>query len=227
MVRSTRLKVAVMFSGGKDSCYSVWLVQHQAWDVSKLVTVKPEAPDSWMFHYPNVEWTGLQARSMGFQHIMVSAGADELRGLEDTLRAMKRDEGVEGIVTGAVASDYQKSRFDNLCERVGLKSFSPLWHKKPEILVDDLVDAGFRIVMSGVAASGLDESWLGTELTRSEWANLKELSSRLGLHLSGEGGEYETFVVDAPHFSKRIRILESDRIWDGQSGRLVITKASL
>ncbi len=221
------MRVAVMFSGGKDSCYSVWLTQHQAWDIAKLVTVKPEAPDSWMFHYPNVEWTGLQACSMGLQQVMVASGADELESLAETLRAMKRDEGIEGLVTGAVASDYQKSRFDNLCDRVGLKSFSPLWHKKPEVLVSDLLSAGFRMVMSGVAASGLDESWLGKELSRIEWERLKELSERRGFHLSGEGGEYETFVIDAPHFSRSISIMDSERVWDGQSGRLVIRKASL
>ena len=95
------------------------------------------------------------------------------------------------------------------------------------MLVDDLVNAGFRIVMSSVAASGLDESWLGTELTSSVWKKLKKLSSQRGLHLSGEGGEYETFVIDAPHFSGTILIETSDRVWDGQSGRLIIRKASL
>jgi len=224
---TNRLRVAVMFSGGKDSCYSVWLVQRQAWDIAKLVTVRPQATDSWMFHYPNVEWTGLQADAMGLQLALVSSPCDELEGLEETLRVMKRDEGVEGLVTGAVASDYQKSRFDSLCERVGLKSFSPLWHKNPGVLVDDLISAGFRIVMSGVAASGLDEAWLGKELTSVEWGRLKELSERHGLHLSGEGGEYETFVIDAPYFSKSISMLESERVWDGQSGRWVIKKSSL
>ncbi len=216
-----------MFSGGKDSCYSVWVVQHQAWDIARLVTVRPGAPDSWLFHYPNVEWTSLQAQVLGLQQVMVSGGKDELKGLEETLRVMKRDEEIDGLVTGAVASDYQKSGFDNLCDRVGLKSFSPLWHKKPEVLVDDLIGAGFRIVMSGVAASGLDQSWLGKELSSVEWDRLKELSERHGLHLSGEGGEYETFVIDAPHFSESISILDSERVWNGESGRLVIRKASL
>ncbi len=215
------------FSGGKDSCYSVWLVQHQGWDIAKLVTVKPEAPDSWMFHYPNVEWTKLQARAMGLRQVMVFSAGDELNGLVETLRVAKRDEGIEGLVTGAVASEYQKTRFDHVCDRVGLKGFSPIWHKKPELLVNDLMEAGFRIVMSSVAASGLDESWLGTELSPVDWEKLKQLSVLRGLHLSGEGGEYETFVVGAPHFSGNITILESEKVWDGQSGRLIIKKASL
>jgi len=93
--------------------------------------------------------------------------------------------------------------------------------------VKDLVAAGFKIVMSGVAASGLDESWLGKELTLTEWSKLKVVSARFGIHLAGEGGEYETFVVDAPQFSTLISIIESQKVWDGQSGHLRITKASL
>ena len=216
-----------MFSGGKDSCYSVWLALHQAWDVERLVTVKPESQDSWMFHYPNVEWTDLQARSMGLPLTLVSTDTDELAQLEETFRRLKVENRLDGVVTGAVASEYQKTRFDQICDRVGLKSFSPLWHKKPETIVDDLVAAGFRIVLAGVAASGLDESWLGKELTPTAWKELKRVSTQFGIHLAGEGGEYETFVVDAPQFSSPISIVESENVWDGQRGHLMIKRASL
>src|SRR5262249_48753785 len=139
-----------MFSGGKDSCYSIWLAQHQAWEIERLVTVKPATRDSFMFHYPNVDWTSLQAQSMGIRHTLVSAGTNELLELEEALRKLKVDERLDGLVTGAVSSEYQKARFDNLCERVGLRSFSPLWHKNPDTVVGDLVSAGFKIIMSGV-----------------------------------------------------------------------------
>lgn len=216
-----------MFSGGKDSCYSIWLAQHQAWDVARLITVRPESRDSWMFHHPNVEWTGLQARSMGLEHSVVASGDDELSRLEEMLRVLKSKDKLDGLVTGAVASDFQKTRFDNMCEKLGLRSFSPLWHKSPERLVEDLMTGGFRIIMSGVAAAGLDGSWLGRELTRVEWGHLREISRRYGLHLSGEGGEYETFVVDAPQFAKAISITESEKVWSGQSGYLNIRRALL
>ncbi len=221
------MKVAVMFSGGKDSCYSVWLMQHQAWEVTRLVTVKPASRESFMFHYPNVEWTGLQAISMGIPQKVVSAGNDELFELEETLQELKVEERLDGIVTGAISSEYQRSRFDNLCERVGLRSFSPLWHKKPETIVNDLASAGFRVIMSGVAASGLDASWLGKELTTAEWNRLKGIAVKFGIHLAGEGGEYESLVIDAPHFAKAVSIEQSEKVWDGQSGYLKIERATL
>ncbi len=140
---------------------------------------------------------------------------------------MREEEKLDGLITGAVSSEYQRSRFDNLCERVGLRSFSPLWHKNPETVVGDLISARFRVIMSGVAASGLDSSWLGKELTGAEWNRFKAIAVKFGIHLAGEGGEYESLVIDAPHFSKSISISRSEKVWDGQSGYLKIEKASL
>ena len=221
------LRVAVLFSGGKDSAYATWVGQHQGWDVS-LVTVKPSSPDSRMFHYPNVEWTHLQAQAMGLAHEVVEmTGTDEIGDLQHALGRMKSRHEISGLVTGAVASDYQKTRFDNMCDAVGMKSYAPLWHKSPKLLVEDFKKSGFRIILIAVAAKGLDESWLGRELTEIEWSRLEGLSKIHGIHLTGEGGEYESFVLDAPHFSKRIEIEKTRKEWRGDSGRLVIEEASL
>ncbi len=222
------MNVAVLFSGGKDSAYATWVVQHQGWDVTALLTVRPGATDSLMFHYPNVEWTRVQAEAMGLPHQFFDViGKDEMTGLAQALMVLKTRQGVSGLVTGAVASDYQKVRFDNMCDAIGLKTYAPLWHKSPRLLVEDLQRSGFRIVFTAVAAKGLDESWLGRELTETEWAKLEGLSKIHRIHLTGEGGEYESFVLDAPHFSKTIEIEKSRKEWHGDSGRLVIEEASL
>jgi diphthine-ammonia ligase len=222
------MRVAILFSGGKDSTYATWIVQHQGWDVASLVTVRPSSRDSLMFHSPTIKWTSLQAQAMGLQQIVTdTAGRDELQGLREKLSGLKTDDRVSGLVTGAVASDYQKTRFDNMCDTVGMKTYSPLWHKNPKLLVADLRKAGFRIILTAVAANGLDESWLGRELSDHEWSRLEKLSERHGIHLTGEGGEYESFVLDAPHFSQSIEIEKSGKEWEGDRGVLVVEGASL
>jgi diphthine-ammonia ligase len=221
------LRVAVLFSGGKDSTYAAWVAMHHGWDVS-LVTVRPSFADSRMFHYPNVEWTHLQAQAIGLSHEVVEiTGVDEIADLQRALATMKSRDETSGLVTGAVASDYQKTRFDNMCEAIGLKTYAPLWHKSPRLLVEDLGRSGFRIILTAVAAKGLDESWLGRELTGQEWSRLEQLSKIHGIHLTGEGGEYESFVLDAPYFSQTIEIDKSRNEWHGDNGRLIIEKASL
>src|SRR5438094_8090143 len=165
---------------------------------------------------------------MGLFHESVEmTSTDEMTDLQQALAKMKSTREIFGLVTGAVASDYQKTRFDNMCDAVGLKSYAPLWHKSPKLLVEDFKKSGFRIILSAVAAKGLDKSWLGRELTEQEWSKLERLSEIHGIHLTGEGGEYESFVLDAPHFSKTIEIEKSRKEWHGDSGRMIIEEASL
>jgi len=191
------------------------------------VTILPKGVESLMFHFPNTRWTRIQAEAMGLPHRTIEAGQDELLSLQEGLGKLQGELGIEGVVTGAVASDYQKSRIDRICDALQLRSFAPLWRKDPKILVDDLRSSAYRIILSGVGAAGLDESWLGQELTDQRWALLEKLSTKHGIHLTGEGGEYETLVIDAPHFERRISIDETVTRWDGQSGYLVIKQASL
>lgn len=193
-----------------------------------LITVKPESPDSMLFHYPNIAWTRLQAEALGIpQKIVGPRRNDKLSGLKQTLDKAKEGFEIDGLVTGALASDYQKTRFDSLCDSIGLKSYSPLWHKRPTTIVQDLIDAGFEVIITHVAAAGLDQSWLGRQLKRSDWDKLTELSKKHGMHLSGEGGEYETFVLDASNFKKRLEIGEGSVSWKGQTGTYTIKKAAL
>lgn len=221
------MKVAVLFSGGKDSTYAAWIAQHQGWDTAALVSIRPKNVESMMFHFPGVQWTMLQAQALGLPHHVLEVGNDELLSLKEGLAETKRDFGISGVVTGAVASDYQKSRIDRVCDDLGLKSFAPLWHKDPRRLVDDLKLLGLKIMMIGVGAAGLDESWLGKELTDDRWAMLEALSMKYGIHLTGEGGEYETLVLDAPMFKKRVQIAKGHNQWDGDSGHYVIENAIL
>lgn len=221
------MKVAVLYSGGKDSTYATWIAQHQGWDIATLVSVLPKNVESMLFHYPDVQWTKLQAQALELPHIVVEAKDDELASLKEALEEAKEGLRINGVITGAVASDYQKSRIDRICDDLELKSFAPLWHKDPRRLVDDLKLLGFTILMIGVGAGGLDESWIGKELTEERWAMLETLSMKHGIHLTGEGGEYETLVVDAPMFKKRIQIEKGHNRWDGESGHYVIESAML
>jgi diphthine-ammonia ligase len=221
------LRVAVLFSGGKDSTYSIWLLQHQGWDISVLLTVQPKRPDSSMFHYPAIESTSLQSKALGIDQVLIEEETSGLTELQSTLYRMKKDRGIEGLVAGAVSSDYQKTRFEHICETVGIRSYCPLWHKSAETIVHDLIETRFDAIITGVAARGLDRSWLGRHLDSRAWKELEQLSHRYGIHLTGEGGEYESFVLDAPNFKQRIRIEKTREVWDGQSGYITIENALL
>jgi ABC transporter with metal-binding/Fe-S-binding domain ATP-binding protein len=224
------MKIACLFSGGKDSCYSLWYMLHQGFDVVALISVKPDNPASWMFHYPAIEWTKLQAESMEIPMILLKTSGkkdEELNDLKELLNDLKENLGIKAISFGAIASDYQKTRIERLCEELGLKSFAPLWHKNPESLLLEEINFKFEIIITACSALGFTKDWIGKKIDKALVEKLKKLSKKYGIHIGFEGGEAETFVLDSPIFKKRIQIIDSEIIWKGDSGYLMIKDARL
>ncbi|MEM2963305.1 MAG: diphthine--ammonia ligase [Candidatus Anstonellales archaeon] len=193
------MKSAVLFSGGKDSTMAAFFSLFQGWNTT-LICVQSEE-DSYMFHHPNTDFCKLQAHSMGLPiHYIRTNKARELADLKAHLEKIKTD----CIVSGAVASEYQKQRIDVIAEELNIPSFSPLWHKGTQILEE--IAQYLEIYIVHVAADGLGSELLGKRLTLTEIYNL----SKLNIHPFFEGGEGETFVSDAPFFRERLEVLAWD-----------------
>jgi diphthine-ammonia ligase len=223
------LKAGVLFSGGKDSAYALHLAMQREEPVC-LITVVSENRESYMFHTPNIGVTSLQAQAIGLPHVRVETAGEKERELIDLSKAIveaKRDHGIEAVVTGAIESVYQAERVQRICDRLGLWCFNPLWKKDQLALLHELVDGGFEVLVSGVFAYPLDETWLGRTLGDREIQELAALAEKFRISPSGEGGEIETTVLDAPFFKKRVKIAEGSREWQGDSGVYRIAKAHL
>jgi len=200
------------------------------WDIETLVTVLPESNESWMFHYPAVKWTALQAQALNLPQVTIPTKGvkeTEVDDLSNGLEAIVRSSGIGGIVSGALASEYQRTRLDNICEKLGLRSFAPLWHKNQQQLLREQVESGFEIVVTACAAQGLDSKWLGRKLGEQELNELSALNKRHGLSVAFEGGEAETFVTAGPMFTQRLRITQSTSHWKGDSGYLELQEVQL
>lgn len=224
------MRVAVLFSGGKDSTFTTHVALEQGWDVKYLVTILPKRSDSWMFHHPCIELTKLQAESIGIKQIVKKTSGEKEKELDDLINALKvvKPE-VDAVVCGAVASRYQKDRIDAVCKELDLRSITPLWGKDQLNLLQDEIDARFDIIFSGVSSAGLDKEWLGRVLDSQMVERLKEVHEKYGINISGEGGEYETFVMDGPIFKKRVVFEEIEKVWDSDtaSGYIICKEAKL
>jgi len=220
------MRVAVLVTGGKDSALALYHVLRENYKVECLAAVVPLREDSWMFHYPNIRLVDLFAEAVGFPLVKAESSGVQNEELEDLKRLIGKLN-VDGIVSGAIASNYQKSRLDEICENLGLKSIAPLWHRDPLELLNEILRLKFEVVITGVYAHGFSVDWLGKKIDKDTVEALKTLNSLYGVSVVGEGGEYETFVLDAPFFKKRIKIVKAEKIWKGQSGHFLITKAEL
>ncbi len=220
------MRVACLFSGGKDSTYAAYLATQRGWEVSSLLTIRPADPESMMFHVPNLSVTALQAEALALPLLEEAAKPGE-EGELDALRRIFERAHADGIVVGAIASDYQHSRVNRVAAETGLRVFAPLWRQEPERLVHDYLAAGLRIVFSSVSADGFDATWLGRPWDEATVRDLLDLHRTRGVHPCGEGGEFETLVLDAPFFKKSIEVLEAAPVWKGSAGVWRVERAQL
>ncbi|PNX54029.1 MAG: TIGR00289 family protein [Thermoplasmata archaeon M9B2D] len=220
------MRVAALFSGGKDSVFSVYITRQYGWDVTQLVTLLPEKPDSWMFHSINIRQTDLLARTIGIPLVKKTTSGEKEKEIED-LKKVLQGLDIDGVISGAITSEYQRIRIERICDELGFKSFTPLWHKNQELLLQDQIHAGFHIMIVGVFAQGFDDTWLGRIIDKQTIDELVDLHRKHGINIAGEGGEYETLVLYGPLFSQKLVIDESVKEWNRDSGVLQIKRAHL
>lgn len=207
-----------MFKAGKEHKIEV------------LIALRSLNPASYMFHTPAFEVIEKQAEALGIPLILVETKGEKEKELEDLKKAIEKavkEYGIEGIVTGAVASEYQRSRIAKICNDLGLECVNPLWGMDQIELLKDLVKDKFEVVIVGVAGYPLDDSWLGKKIDKENIEKLKKIRDKMGFNPAGEGGEIETLVIDSPMHKKRIELVKTEKEYSDYQGVLKITEVNL
>jgi diphthine-ammonia ligase len=223
------MRIGVLFSGGKDSTLALHKAAEKE-EVACLITLVSKNKESFMFHTPNINVTALQAEAMGLPLIRKETAGNPEEELEDLKAAIAQAIKcfkLEGVVSGAIESIYQSERIQRICNRLGVWCFNPLWKRNQKVLLEEIVAKGFKVIISGIFAYPLDRSWLGKQIDNELIRKLLLLEKAFGLSPSGEGGEIETTVLDAPLFKKKIEVLDYEIDAKGNSGVFRIKHARL
>jgi len=208
------MKAAVLFSGGKDSTYA-YFKEKNNYEVVCLITLFPKSSDSYMFHFPNIKLVKYQAKELNLPLLTKTTKAEkekELKDLEIILKEAIKKYKISALISGALASEYQKSRIEDLCKRLNIKSVAPLWNINPEDYLKQLIKEKFEVIITGIAADGLNESFLGRKLDNKLIEDFKKLK----IHMGAEGGEYETFVLNCPLFKNKLKIKNQKKIIENE-----------
>ncbi len=216
---------ACLYSGGKDSTLALHKAVKSGKKIDLLITMRPENEYSYMFHYPNTAYTSLQAEALGIRQVFADTKGEKELELMDLERVLKEND-VKLLVTGATYSSYQADRINNICKNLGIESVAPLWHIEPLEELNEL-SSDFNAIITSVSAEGFDKSFLGARIDDKIIKRLQELNKRYKVNMLFEGGEAESFVLDAPLFRKRIIIEKAKTEWDGSTGRYMIEQAHL
>ncbi|HIG95114.1 MAG: hypothetical protein QT05_C0050G0038 [archaeon GW2011_AR13] len=219
------MKVAVLFSGGKDSCMASYLAKEAGHELSCLISIVSENKESYMFHTPSIEKTKKQAEVMQIPLIIQKTKGKkeiELKDLKKAIKKAKDEYHIGGIVTGALQSIYQASRIQKICNELDLECFNPLWQKDEFEYLHEIINLKFKVIIVGVFAYPLDESWLGKEINEEFIDKVKKLNQKYQIHPAGEGGEFETFTLNCPLFKKSLNITDKKISGEKNSWRMEI-----
>ena len=199
-------KCAVLFSGGKDSCLALHKVIKK-YDVKYLLAVIPENFDSFMFHKPYLNLLKKQAEMLDIDLIVQKSRGEKEKEIKDLKKLIEKvKDNVEIIVVGGIASSYQGNRIKKSCNELGLEFYAPLWNYKNEMVWDELFDNRFKVILTKVSCDGLGKEWVGLEINKKNFEELKRLSKKYNFRIDFEGGEAESAVLDMPEFQKEIKI---------------------
>ena len=214
------MKLASLFSGGKDSVYATYLAKEQGNEITCLITIHSQNKESYMFHTPSIEKTNSQAKSMNIPLITQKTKGkkeEELKDLESAIKKAIKKYKIQGIVTGALHSEYQASRIQKICDNLNIKCINPLWHKEEIPYLNELLKNKFKIVIIGVFAYPLNKSWLGRIIDEKFIEEVRTLKEKYKIHPAGEGGEFETFVLDCPLFKKPLKVKSYKDLKEGEN----------
>ncbi|NXY41463.1 DPH6 ligase, partial [Ceuthmochares aereus] len=220
------------YSGGKDSCYNMMQCAAAGHQIVALANLRPaentghtDELDSYMYQTVGHQAIDLYADALdlplyrGFikgtsvntGRVYTTCQEDEVEDLYHLLKLVKDKEEVEGVSVGAILSDYQRVRVEDVCRRLNLQPLAYLWRRNQETLLKEMISSNIQAIIIKVASFGLDpDEHLGKTLDQME-PYLLELYEKYGVHVCGEGGEYETFTLDCPLFRKKI-VVDSAKV---------------
>jgi len=215
------MKVGILFSGGKDSNLALYYASKQH-EIKCLINLIPNSVESRLFHYPNSELVKLQAEALNLPLIQIKTGDEEKEQIKDLKKALLKAKelyNIEGIVTGAVKSKYQLSRFQKVCDELNLQCINPLWQKDEEEIINEILRLNFDVIITRLSFYPLNTKFLGEKISKEFIEFLKQNK----VNITGEGGEYETFVLYQPLFKRRIKILQAKKeIFENEANYIVL-----
>ena len=212
-----------MYSGGKDSTFAVQYAKHRDWEIEYLLSVKPTRTDCFLFHYATVENTPKQAESMGLKHFLITCDVADAKKEAELIRDFIVNHKVDALVLGGTGLQLtQLKSLQDEMHALGIEVFAAHAGHDHDKLIEQMLQDDYKIMITQVATDG-GKKWLGREINKDNFEELKKDSLKYGFHIGFEGGYMDSFVLDAPVFKQKFEITKSHKIMEDEySGHVII-----
>lgn len=211
------MKVALLYSGGKDSTFALQHCKEQGWDIKYLMSVKPTRKDCFLFHFATVEHTPKIADMLNIPHKLLSCSvADPKQEAQVVRAAVEEEEKVDAVILGGTGlQETQIRSVQEALRPLNIEVFAAHAGEEHDLCVQKMLENNYEILISQIASDGLS-SWLGKKITKENFADFKKDSVKYGFHVGGEGGYFDTLILDAPFFSKKLELNSVKKVMDDQ-----------
>lgn len=226
------MKVAILYSGGKDSTFAIQHAKEQGWDIKYLISVKPTRKDCYLFHYATIELTKPIAEILQIPHFYLSCDvADPLKEAEIVRKIVEKnqkDMQIDAVILGGTGlQETQIKSVQNALRSLKVEAFASYAGEDHALLFEQMLDQGYKILITQIASEGL-KHWLGKTLTKENFPQLKRDSIEYGFHIGFEGGYADTLVTDCPIYTKRLIIDSmSLKFEDDYCGHVIVDKCRM
>jgi len=201
------MKVAILFSGGKDSHYALQYALEKGWDVEYLLSIKPTRTDCYLFHYATVEHTKEIAQILGIKHILETCSVADPKLEAEIVKKVVEKNPVDAVILGGTGLQVtQIKSIQNALLPIGIETFASHTGLDHGSIFLDMIEKGYKIMVTQIAAEGLNEKWLGRIINENNINELFALSGKYGFHNGGDGGHFDTLVLDSPLMDQSLEI---------------------
>ena len=226
------MKVAILFSGGKDSTYAIHKAKEEGWDIRYLLSVKPTRKDCFLFHFATVEHTPFLAQQLDIRHILTGCDVADPKLEADIVKKIvveqQKEDPVDAVILGGTG--LQETQLRSIKEALAPENidvFAAHQGRDHEELVKEMLDNGYTFVIAQVASDGLLQM-LGRKIDEESFVELKKLADKFGFHIGAEGGPWDSFILGGAIFPKEFEIAEAEKVIDDQyCGHVVIKKLNI
>ncbi|GIN87678.1 ATP pyrophosphatase [Heyndrickxia sporothermodurans] len=217
-----RKRIALSWSGGKDSCLALHKLVSQNYEIACLVTTAPRETGLTFAHGEKLELIHAQGRSLGIPVQVINCSYETYSSdFRDELLRLKEIYVLDGIAFGDLYLEEHKKWGEKLANETNIEAIYPLWMKQSDAFdaLSAFIDSGYQAMVIRVMHGKLPNEWLGKQVNSEFLMEIKDFD----VCPMGESGEYHTFVFDGPLFREKLDIINGEKVKQDYSTRLEVS----